>query len=85
MQKKLWASAPVVVLLCGVILSAEPVRQCQRSKLPANIALANDLDRVLEDLCDRSSTFKAQCERLAAAENLRVRGASNTSGRRFPR
>ena len=34
---------------------------------------------MLEDLCDRSATFKAQCERLAAAENLRVVVHLNTS------
>lgn len=72
MRNESWASVFAVVLLCGVILSADPVQPCQRSKLPANISLANNLDRVLEDLCARSSTFKAQCERLAAAENLRV-------------
>lgn len=79
MRIKFRANVFIVVLLCGKVLSAEPVQQCQRSRLPANISLANDLDRVLEDLCDRSSTFKAQCERLAAAENLRVVVHLNTS------
>lgn len=31
-----------------------------------------DLDRLLDELYDRSPTFKAQCERLAAAGNLHV-------------
>lgn len=72
MRNTSWANVVVGVLLCGVLLSAEPVQQCRRSRLPANIELSHDLDRLLDDLYDRSPTFKAQCERLAAAGNLHV-------------
>jgi len=72
MRIKSWVNVLGVVLLCGSCLSAERAQQCQQLKLPANIALSSDLDRVLHDLYDRSPTFRAQCERLAAAENLHV-------------
>jgi hypothetical protein len=69
----IWASLFLSGLfLCGVSPAAEGVQQCRRSWLPTNIMLTHDLDRVLLDLYERSPTFRAQCNRLAAAANLSV-------------
>jgi hypothetical protein len=72
MQIRVWAGAVLCVMLCGVVISADPAQQCEQSVLPANIELSRDLARVLLDLYQRSPTFKAQCERLARAEHLQV-------------
>jgi hypothetical protein len=74
-----WAAAVFGVVLCGRLLSAEPVQQCLRSSLPANVELTHDLDRVLQRLHDRSATFRTQCERLGRAPHLRVTIHLNTS------
>lgn len=46
--------------------------QCRRSRLPANVSMRGDLAQVLGRIYDRSPTFRAQCERIAAAGNVRV-------------
>jgi hypothetical protein len=69
---KLCVSVLVGVLFGGVVLVAERVQQCERSRLSSNIVLTHDLNRVLLELYDRSPTFKAQCDRLAVAEGLHV-------------
>ena len=79
MRTNWWASAVLGIVLCGGSLSAEPVDQCRQSSLPANITLPHDLDRVLQQLRDRSPTFRMQCERLARATNLRVTVRLDTS------
>jgi hypothetical protein len=61
--------AVLLVMFCGAI-AAEP-QQCRRT-LPPNIEVAHDLARVLERIYQRSATFRAQCERIAGADNLRV-------------
>lgn len=70
--KSAWASVCVGLLLSGVYPSAQATHQCVRSSVAANIELRRDLDRVLTDLYNRSPAFKAQCDRLAAAQHLRV-------------
>jgi hypothetical protein len=60
----------LLVVFCGAI-AAEP-QQCPRT-IPANIQVAHDLARVLEDIYRRSATFRAQCERIAAADSLSVK------------
>jgi hypothetical protein len=67
-----WVSACLVALLSEVCLSAQDAHQCVRLSVAANIELRLDLDRVVADLYLRSPTFKAQCDRLAEAQNLRV-------------
>jgi len=67
----------LVVVSCGAGRSAEPDDQCLR--LPANIELSQDLSRIVQDLSDRSPTFRAQCELLARADQLRVRVRIATS------
>jgi len=79
MRTESWVGAVLGVLLCGAVLSAEPAHQCQQWRLPANIELPDDLARTLRRLRDRSPTFKAQCERIALAEHLRVTVRLDTS------
>ena len=71
MRVKLWAgvTAVLLVMFCGAV-AAEP-QQCRRT-LPANMVVAHDLARVLQRIYERSATFRAQCERIAAADRLRV-------------
>lgn len=71
MRIEWWAGVTAVLLLMfGGTIAAEP-QQCRRT-LPANIEVAHDLARVLERIYRRSATFRAQCERIASADNLRV-------------
>jgi hypothetical protein len=79
MRTDLRVGVVLSVLLCGAVLSAEPAQQCRQSLLPVNIELSHDLGRVLRHLHDRSPTFRAQCERLRRAANLRVTVRLNTS------
>jgi hypothetical protein len=76
-----WVGVTVVLLvMCGGVMTAEPRQQpCRRSPLPANVGLPRDLDRAIARIYDRSPTFRAQCERIAAAENLRVTVRINAS------
>ncbi len=67
-----WAGGVLGAALCGVLLSAEPAQRCQQSDLPPNIVIPHMLTRVLQSIYDRSPTFRAQCERLAQARDLRV-------------
>ena len=68
----------VLLLMLGGAIAAEP-QQCRRSPIPSNVELAHDLERVLGRIYDRSPAFRAQCERIASATNLRVRVRIDTS------
>jgi hypothetical protein len=68
----------VLLLMFGGAIAAEP-QQCRRSPLPANVELASDLGRTLGRIYDRSPAFRAQCERIASAHNLRVTVRVDTS------
>lgn len=65
---------PVLVLLVlfAGVTAAETPQQCQQSPLPANVDMPRDLARVFRRIYERSPTFRAQCERIASADNLRV-------------
>ena len=79
MRIESWVNATVVLLVMfGGAMAAEP-QQCRRSPIPANVELAHDLERVLERIYDRSPAFRAQCERIASAGNLRVTVRIDTS------
>ena len=71
MRIEWWVGVSAVLLLMfGGSSAAEP-QQCP-SRLPANLELAHDLARVLTRIYDRSPAFRAQCERIAVADNLLV-------------
>lgn len=71
MRIESWVGVTAVLLMifCGAV-AAEP-QPCRRT-IPANIDVPHDLARVLQRIHQRSATFRAQCERIAAADNLRV-------------
>lgn len=60
----------LLMLYAGAMTADE--QQCRSLILPANVDMPRDLARVLRRIYERSPTFRAQCERVARAENLRV-------------
>jgi hypothetical protein len=79
MRIESWVGVTALVLvLFGGAIAAEP-QPCTRSPLPANVELARDLARTLARIYDRSPAFRAQCERIAGAANLRVTVRIDTS------
>ena len=72
MRIESWAGATVLVLALFSGSIAAEQQQCRLSPLPANVELAHDLARVLQRIYERSPSFRVQCERIAAAENLLV-------------
>lgn len=72
MRIESWVGATAVLLLMfGGAIGAEP-QQCRRTLLPANVDLPCDLERTIRRIYERSPTFRAQCERIAAADNVRI-------------
>jgi len=71
-------TAVLLLMLSGAI-AADEQQRCPRSPLPANIDMPRDLERVIRRIYDRSSAFRAQCERIAGANNLRVTVRIDTS------
>src|SRR5262245_52375966 len=78
MRIESWVGMVVLLVMFGGAIAAEP-EQCRLSPLPANVELAQDLARVLRRVYDRSPSFRAQCERIARAGNLRVTVRIDTS------
>ncbi|MCM3879984.1 MAG: hypothetical protein ND807_07745 [Vicinamibacterales bacterium] len=68
-------AACLTVIIFGVHIIAnensEHSEACVRT-LPANIQLSRELGRSLERIYQGSATFRAQCDRIAAAEMLSV-------------
>jgi len=82
MRIESWVGMTVVLMMfCGAIEAERGgvPQQCRLSSLPANVELEQDLARVLQRIYDRSPSFKAQCERIARAGNLRVTVRIDTS------
>ena len=68
-------SVALILLLASAHAGAktEEAKKCSTGQvLPANLFVPRDLIPVLERIYTRSSTFKAQCERIAGTPNLRV-------------
>jgi hypothetical protein len=63
--------ATSVLVMLGSVIAAEP-QQRRGCALPANVHIPRDLERPVARIYDRSPTFRAQCERIAAAANLRI-------------
>jgi hypothetical protein len=63
----------MTVIIFGIqtIATKEDAAACQRT-LPANIELSPELERTLAKIYRGSATFRAQCERIAAATTLSV-------------
>jgi len=72
MRIEAWVGVTAVLLaMFGDAIAAEPQQRCQ-TPLPANVNLPRDLERAITRIYDRSATFRAQCERIAQAGNLRI-------------
>ena len=63
------AGIAVLVMLSGVIAAEQ--QRCE-SPLPANVDVPRELERTVTRIFRRSATFRAQCERIAGALNLKV-------------
>ena len=61
----------VLLMMFGGAIAAEP-QQCRPFQLPANVQLLHDIEDAIQFIYDRSSSFRAQCARIAEADNLRV-------------
>jgi hypothetical protein len=72
MRIESWAGAAA---LCGMLSvgAAGAPKECRRSTLPPNVEVLSDLHDVLQQIYDGSETFRAQCARIAAESNVRVR------------
>ena len=70
MRVESWVGAIVLVTVCGSAIGAE--QECRRSFLPANVHLVHDIGRSIQRIYERAPSFRAQCERIAAAQELRV-------------
>jgi len=72
MRIESWVGVTAVLLLVlgGVVSAAQ--QQCLRSPLPTNVYLVHDIERAIQRIYDLSPSFRAQCERIAGADNLRV-------------
>ena len=63
----------VMAMLLAIFGSAIDAEQpCRRSFLPANVSLLHDIEQPLRRIYERAPSFRAQCDRIAAAEGLRV-------------
>ena len=69
-ESRVGAMAMMVVMF-GSVIGAE-AQQCRRVPLPANILLLHDIEEDVQVIYDRSPSFRAQCDRIAEAEHLRV-------------
>jgi len=73
-----WAGVTAVLaLLFGGVISAH--EECRQFQLPANIQLLHDIELAIHSIYDRSPSFREQCARIAAADNLRVTVQINPS------
>ena len=79
MRIESWVGVTVVLLMMCVGAIHADEQQCRRSLLPANVDMPRDLERVIRRIYDRSPAFRAQCERIARAGNLRVRVRIDTA------
>ncbi len=83
MRIESWVGAVVMcaAFSCGVA-AAEPLPQphpCGFSIIPSNVELITDISDDLQRIYEQSPTFRAQCDRIAAAKHLRVRIRINPS------
>ena len=79
MRTESWAGVTAMLLMLFVGAIGAEQQQCHQSVIPANVDVPRDLERVLERIYDRSPAFRAQCERIGNAVNLRVRVRIDTA------
>jgi hypothetical protein len=78
MRIESWAGVTAVLLaMFGSVIAAG--QQHPLSSLPANVKFPRELEPAIRRIYERSPTFRAQCERIAADERLRVTVQLDTS------
>ena len=71
MRVESWVGGVAMFLVVfGGALTAD--QQCRRAFLPANVFLLHDIEQPLRHIYERAPSFRAQCARIAAAQDLRV-------------
>ena len=87
MRTESWVGIVLVTsLLSTVIISAEPRPACGSSfVLPSNIQMPADLRQLFQRIYHRSPTFRGQCEKISAANDVRVEIVLDLSIPRFCR
>ena len=78
MRIESWAGAAMLLAMFGSVIAADE-QQCRLTPLPANVEFPRDLEPAIRRIYARSPTFRAQYERIAAAEQLRVTVQIDTS------
>ena len=72
MRIESWAGVTMVLLaMLGGVIAAES-EQRHRSPLPPNVDFPRYLERPMLRIYDGSPTFRAQCDRIAETDNLRI-------------
>ena len=79
MRTESWVGVTAMLLMMFVGAIGAKQQQCRQPSIPTNIDVPRDLERVLERIYDRSPAFRAQCERIGNAVNLRVRVRIDTA------
>ena len=71
MRVESWVGVVAMFLsVFGGALTAE--QQCRRSFLPTNVFLLHDIEQPIRRIYERAPSFRSQCARIAAAQDLRV-------------
>jgi hypothetical protein len=73
MRIESWTGVTAICLMLSSALIVAKQEPRTRVMLPANVELLSNIGEGLEQVYDRSPTFRAQCERIANAQNLQVR------------
>ena len=68
MRIESWVGVTIVVVVTVGRLIAAEQQQGRLSLLPSNVAIPGDLAQTIARIHARSQTFRAQCDRIAAAE-----------------
>lgn len=90
MQTESWVGVTAMLLMMFVGAAGAEQQQCRRgpgcrvgvacgSPIPSNVDVPRDLERVLARIHDRSPVFRAQCDRIGKAVNLRVKVRIDTA------
>jgi hypothetical protein len=73
MRVESWVGMTAVLMMIVFVGAIAAEQQCRRrSPLPANVFLLHDIAEPLARIYEQAPSFRAQCERIAAAKWLRV-------------
>ena len=73
MRVESWVGMTAVLMMIVFVGAIAAEQQCRRrSPLPANVFLLHDIGEPIARIYEQAPSFRAQCERIAAAKWLRV-------------